>query len=59
MDEGIEEGVGSMAAVMKLSKEKVDTLLEEASKFGVVEVANLYHLVLNMVYLIHLNTLLF
>ena len=40
MDEGIEEGVGSMAAVMKLSKEKVDTLLEEASKFGVVEVAN-------------------
>lgn len=40
MDEGIEEGVGSMAAVMKLSKEKVDTLLKEASKFGVVEAAN-------------------
>lgn len=40
MDEGIEEGVGSMAAVMKLNKEKVDTLLEEASKFGVVEAAN-------------------
>lgn len=40
MDEGIEEGVGSMAAVMKLSKEKVNTLLEEASKFGVVEAAN-------------------
>ena len=40
MDEGIEEGVGSMAAVMKLNKEKVNTLLEEASKFGVVEVAN-------------------
>lgn len=40
MDEGIEEGVGSMAAVMKLNKEKVNTLLEEASKFGVVEAAN-------------------
>ena len=40
MDEGIAEGVGSMAAVMKLNKEKVDTLLEEASKFGVVEAAN-------------------
>ena len=40
MDEGIEEGVGSMAAVMKLNKEKVDTLLKEASKFGVVEAAN-------------------
>lgn len=40
MDEGIEEGVGSMAAVMNLSKEKVDTLLKEASKFGVVEAAN-------------------
>ena len=40
MDEGIEEGVGSMSAVMKLSKEKVDTLLKEASKFGVVEAAN-------------------
>ena len=40
MDEGIEEGVGSMAAVMKLSKDKVNTLLEEASKFGVVEAAN-------------------
>lgn len=40
MDEGIEEGVGSMAAVMKLSKEKVDTLLKEAYKFGVVEAAN-------------------
>lgn len=40
MDEGIEEGVGSMAAVMKLSKEKVDTLLKEVSKFGVVEAAN-------------------
>lgn len=40
MDEGIEEGVGFMAAVMKLSKEKVDTLLKEASKFGVVEAAN-------------------
>ena len=40
MDEGIAEGVGSMAAVMKLNKEKVDTLLKEASKFGVVEAAN-------------------
>ena len=40
MDEGIEEGVGSMAAVMKLNKEKVNTLLEEASKFGFVEAAN-------------------
>ena len=40
MDEGIAEGVGSMAAVMKLNKEKVNTLLEEASKFGVVEAAN-------------------
>lgn len=40
MDEGVEEGVGSMAAVMKLNKEKVNTLLEEASKFGVVEAAN-------------------
>lgn len=40
MDEGMEEGVGSMAAVMKLNKDKVDTLLKEASKFGVVEAAN-------------------
>lgn len=40
MDEGIEEGVGSMAAVLKLNKDKVDTLLKEASKFGVVEAAN-------------------
>lgn len=40
MDEEIEEGIGSMAAVMKLDKEKLDTLLEKASKFGVIEAAN-------------------
>ena len=40
MDSAIEEGIGSMAAVLRLDNEKLDEILNESSKFGVIEVAN-------------------
>lgn len=40
MDSAIEEGIGSMAAVLRLDNEKLDEILKESSKFGVIEVAN-------------------
>lgn len=40
MGNAVPNGIGGMAAVLKLDKEKVEALITELSEFGVVEVAN-------------------
>lgn len=40
MENSLDKDAGSMAAVVKLNREKVNELLEKASEFGVIEAAN-------------------
>jgi [acyl-carrier-protein] S-malonyltransferase len=40
MQEGVPEGKGAMAAILKLPPEKVESACEQARQFGVVEPAN-------------------
>ncbi len=40
MDSALDRNVGSMAAVLKLDKDRLNKLLEEASQYGVIEAAN-------------------
>lgn len=40
MENSLDKDAGSMAAVVKLNREKIDELLEKASEFGVIEAAN-------------------
>ncbi|MEF9991044.1 MAG: ACP S-malonyltransferase [Romboutsia sp.] len=40
MESSLEQGTGSMAAVLKLNRDKIEELLEKASEFGIAEAAN-------------------
>lgn len=40
MQEAVKEGIGGMVAVLKLSKDEINTIIKSASEFGIVEVAN-------------------
>lgn len=40
MDSSLDKDAGSMAAVLKLDRDKVSELLDKASEFGIVEAAN-------------------
>lgn len=40
MENSLDKDAGSMAAVVKLNREKINELLEKASEFGVIEAAN-------------------
>lgn len=40
MENSLDKDAGSMAAVVKLNREKINELLEKASAFGVIEAAN-------------------
>lgn len=40
MQEAVEDGVGGMVAVLNLSSEKVDQVIKESSKYGIIEGAN-------------------
>ena len=40
MDSAVKEGVGGMAAVLKLDRDHINILVDRASEFGKIEVAN-------------------
>lgn len=40
MDSAVEKGVGGMAAVLRLDEEHLKILIDRASEFGIIEVAN-------------------
>ncbi|MGG5461689.1 ACP S-malonyltransferase [Clostridium sp. B9] len=40
MQEAVEEGVGGMVAVLRMTPEQVDEIIEKSSEFGIVEGAN-------------------